>query len=37
LCMKYETPAVAVDKSIQERALLPIERMLDISNRVLSD
>ena len=37
LCMKYETPAVEVDKSIQERALLPIERMLDISNRVLSD
>ena len=31
LCMKYETPDVEVDEKIRERALLPIQRMLDIS------
>lgn len=30
-CMKYELPEIQVDKAIQERALLPIQRMLDIS------
>lgn len=31
LCMKYELPAVEVDEAIRIRALLPIQRMLEIS------
>lgn len=31
LCMKYELPAVEVPEAIRQRALLPIERMLEIS------
>ena len=31
LCMKYELPDVEVDSVIQDRALLPIQRMLEIS------
>jgi quinolinate synthase len=31
LCMKYELPEIQVDENTRERALLPIQRMLDIS------
>lgn len=31
LCMKYELPDIHVPEEIQKRALLPIERMLEIS------
>ncbi|MCF6222802.1 MAG: quinolinate synthase NadA [Flavobacteriaceae bacterium] len=31
LCMKYELPEIQVSKEIQEKALIPIQRMLDIS------
>lgn len=31
LCLKYEQPEVDVPKHIREKALLPIQRMLDIS------
>ncbi|MBL4652497.1 MAG: quinolinate synthase NadA [Flavobacteriales bacterium] len=31
LCMKYERPDVEVDEKIRKRALLPIQRMLEIS------
>lgn len=31
LCMKYELPEIHVSKEIQEKALIPIQRMLDIS------
>ena len=30
-CLKNEQPEILIDNSIQERALLPIQRMLDIS------
>lgn len=30
-CLKYELPEIHVDQEIQERALIPIQRMLDIS------
>ncbi|MEN8187275.1 MAG: quinolinate synthase NadA [Bacteroidota bacterium] len=33
LCMKYELPEIHVPKDIQEKALVPIQRMLDISSR----
>lgn len=33
LCMKYELPEIHVDKEIQEKALLPIQKMLDISSK----
>lgn len=33
LCMKYELPEIHVDRDIQEKALIPIQRMLDISSR----
>lgn len=32
-CMKYELPDVHVDEAIQKRALLPIQRMLEISSK----
>ena len=31
LCMKYELPEVQVSEKIQKKALIPIQRMLDIS------
>lgn len=31
LCMKYELPEVNVDENIRKKALIPIERMLEIS------
>ena len=31
LCMKYELPEVTVDEDIRKKALIPIERMLEIS------
>lgn len=31
LCMKHELPEIHVSKEIQEKALIPIQRMLDIS------
>ena len=31
LCMKYELPEVTVDEEIRKKALIPIERMLEIS------
>lgn len=33
LCMKYELPEIHVSEAIQKKALIPIERMLDISSR----
>lgn len=33
LCMKYELPEIHVSKAIQKKALVPIQRMLDISSR----
>lgn len=33
LCMKYELPEVTVDEEIRKKALIPIERMLEISAR----
>jgi quinolinate synthase len=33
LCMKYELPEIHVTKEIQKKALIPIQRMLDISAR----
>lgn len=30
-CLKYELPEIHVEQEIQERALIPIQRMLDIS------
>ncbi len=32
-CLKYELPEVTVDENIRERALLPINRMLDLSKK----
>lgn len=34
LCMKNETPEVTVDESIRLKALMPIERMLEISTNI---
>lgn len=34
VCLKYELPEVTVDESIRERALLPINRMLDLSQKI---
>ena len=33
LCMKYELPEIHVPEAIQKKALIPIQRMLDISSR----
>jgi len=33
LCMKYELPEIHVPKDIQKKALIPIQRMLEISSR----
>jgi quinolinate synthase len=33
LCMKYELPEVTVSEEIQKKALIPIQKMLDISAR----
>lgn len=33
LCMKYELPEVSVPEDVQKKALLPIQRMLDISSK----
>lgn len=33
LCMKYELPEIHVDEEIQKKALVPIQRMLDISSK----
>jgi len=33
LCMKYELPEINVSEEIQKKALIPIQRMLDISAR----
>ncbi len=33
LCMKYELPEIHVSEEIQKKALIPIQRMLDISSR----
>lgn len=33
LCMKYELPEIHVSEAIQKKALIPIQRMLDISSR----
>lgn len=33
LCMEYELPEIHVSEEIQKKALLPIQRMLDISSR----
>lgn len=33
LCMKYELPEVNVPEDVQKKALLPIQRMLDISSK----
>ncbi|NQY10351.1 MAG: quinolinate synthase NadA [Flavobacteriales bacterium] len=36
ICMKHELPEIHVDSEIQKRALLPIERMLDVSSGKVS-
>lgn len=33
LCMKYELPEIHVDEDTQRKALIPIQRMLDISSK----
>lgn len=33
LCMKYELPEIQVDEDTQKKALIPIQRMLDISSK----
>ncbi len=33
LCMKYELPEIHVSEAIQKKALIPIQRMLEISSR----
>ncbi|MDR0428957.1 MAG: quinolinate synthase NadA [Tannerellaceae bacterium] len=33
-CLKYEQPEIKIDKEIQEKAVLPIRRMLEISERL---
>ena len=33
LCMKYELPEIKVPEDIQKKALIPIQRMLDISSQ----
>jgi len=33
LCMKYELPEVNVPEAVQKKALIPIQRMLDISSK----
>jgi quinolinate synthase len=33
LCMKYELPEIHVPEDIQKQALIPIQRMLDISSK----
>ncbi len=33
LCMKYELPEIDVPEDIREKALIPIQRMLDISSK----
>ena len=33
-CLKYEWPVVSVDKEVAERAIRPIERMLQISKEL---
>jgi len=33
LCMKYELPEVNVPEDVQKKALIPIQRMLDISSK----
>ena len=33
LCMKYELPEIHVSEAIQKKALVPIQRMLDISSK----
>jgi len=33
LCMKYELPEIHVSEAIQKKALIPIQRMLDISSK----
>jgi quinolinate synthase len=34
LCLKNESPVVTVDKDIAEKAIRPIERMLEISSKL---
>jgi quinolinate synthase len=31
LCMKYELPEIIMEEELRQRALLPIQRMLEIS------
>lgn len=33
-CLKYEMPEIQVDPAIQEKAILPIQRMLDLSAKL---
>lgn len=33
-CLKYEMPEIFVDETVQEKALLPIKRMLEISKKL---
>ncbi len=33
-CLKYEQPVIEVDKNIAEKARIPIQRMLDISDKL---
>ena len=33
LCMKYELPEINVPENVQKKALIPIQRMLDISSK----
>ena len=33
-CLKYEQPEITVDAEIREKAVLPIQRMLDISAKL---
>jgi len=33
LSLKYESPEIIIEESLRKRALIPIQRMLDISNK----
>ena len=32
ICLQYETPSIEVDATLSKKALLPIERMLELSS-----
>ncbi len=34
LCMKYELPEITMDETLREQALIPIERMLELSKNI---